>query len=337
MNLIFRILCVLILTPAILGQNKGAEKEAVHIKTSERVQNDERTVGIDVETEKIDLDAKGNFADAEILKVNLQVSVIEGNIHVNGMRAKHGSVTAFHFHAEIDEIGPNKKLLKHHMLPIVIRVLVVEQHLVTGTNTLNKLIVEAQIREIYGKTIRDIDVTQVDIRLSNDKKEMTLERKVTVIRLAESKIHNHKPEHDIDVHSQGGRLPKTKLHASKEQMDDYYRHQDKLGPARTPKHPLHASKTSLGGKMDEYEHSICRGFYRLPFAVRLSIFLLVTFIGLLTTFCCIRAFCCKPAAKGKKYNIDDYYDNKYEFDADMDAPPLDTKIPLEKQKLVIDA
>lgn len=89
-------------------------------------------------------------------------------------------------------------------------------------------------------------------------------------------------------------------------------------------------------QIDQYEHSICKGFYKLPFAARLSIFLLVTIIGLATVFCCIRAFCCKPPAKGQKFNLDEF-DDKCDFDGVFDAPPLDTKIPLEKQKLVLDA
>jgi hypothetical protein len=38
------------------------------------------------------------------LQVAFQVTVLEGNIHVNGLKAQHGSVTAFHFHAEIGKI-----------------------------------------------------------------------------------------------------------------------------------------------------------------------------------------------------------------------------------------
>ncbi|XP_031570141.1 uncharacterized protein LOC116304535 [Actinia tenebrosa] len=333
MNRILSLIFSLILITASLGDDKNIQKsETAKITVSESEKKNQERVEINVETTKIERDGLGNFKDAQVLKVAFQVTVIEGNIHVNGLRAQHGAVTAFHFHAEIDEISQSKQVLRHHTAPIMIRVLVIEGSQAVGANHIDKLDVEAQIVEIDGKLVKEIDVTQMVIKLDSAKNELLKERKVTIIRVAESKITSHAPKSDIHVHNRGGHLPDKPFHATKEDME----HFRKQGKPMKPKKPLHSEKTSNGGKTDQYEHSICKGFHNLPFGARLSIFLLLTIIGLTTVFCCVRAFCCKPPAKGKKFNLDEF-DDKCDFDGVFDAPPLDTKIPLEKQKLVLEA
>ena len=47
-------------------------------------------------------------------------------------------------------------------------------------------------------------------------------------------------------------------------------------------------------------------------------------------------FCCKPPASGKKIDLKDFED-KFEYDGEFEAPALEHKLPIEKQKLVIDA
>ena len=47
-------------------------------------------------------------------------------------------------------------------------------------------------------------------------------------------------------------------------------------------------------------------------------------------------FCCKPPAQGKKLDLKDFED-KFYYDVDLEAPPLENKVPIEKQQLVIDA
>lgn len=47
-------------------------------------------------------------------------------------------------------------------------------------------------------------------------------------------------------------------------------------------------------------------------------------------------FCCKPPASGKKIDLKDFED-KFEYDGEFEAPALEQKLPIEKQKLVIDA
>ncbi|KXJ23770.1 uncharacterized protein LOC110249960 [Exaiptasia diaphana] len=323
---------LLVLGALCLGFSLGGEIKSTKIKVKETDTKNLEQVSINVQTAKIEKDNLGNFKDAEILKVAFQVTVLEGNIHVNGLKAKHDSVTAFHFHAEIVEIGKNSVVLRQHTSPIIIRVLVLEQSIASGRTKTKKLVVEAQIIEIDSKKVSEIDVLQMIVKLDNSKNELIAERKVTAIRIAESKIRTHPAKNDIHVHHQGGRLPHKPLNASKKQMDDF----QKLGKPVKPKTPLHADKTSFGGKVDRYEHSICKDFYKLPFAARLSIFLLITFLGLATVFCCVRAFCCKPPAKTQKFTLEEF-DEKCDFDGVFDAPPLDTKVPLEKQQLVLQA
>ncbi|KAK3754853.1 hypothetical protein QZH41_011344 [Actinostola sp. cb2023] len=319
-----------------LGQDVSQFKSA-KIQVSETEKNNMEQVSVSVQTTKIETDKLGNFKDAEMLKVAFQVTILEGNIHINGLKAQHGTtVTAFHFHAEIDEIAKNNVILRHHTSPIMVRVLVIEGSKAAGSNHIDKLIVEVQIVEIDSKKVTEIDVTQMIVKLDSNNNEVLGERKVSIIRVAESKINSHPPKNDIHVHHRGGRLPDKPFHASKKQMDDFHNHGQALGKPMKPKTPLHADKTSFGGKIDQYEHSICKDFYKLPFAARLSIFLLVTFLGLATVFCCVRAFCCKSAVKGQKFNLEEF-DEKCDFDGVFEGPPLDTKVPLEKQKLVLQA
>lgn len=77
-------------------------------------------------------------------------------------------------------------------------------------------------------------------------------------------------------------------------------------------------------------------FCNLPFAARVAIFVLVVLIGLGTFGCCLYVCCCKPPAQGKKIDLKDF-DDKFSYDGEFEAPALEHKVPIEKQKLVIDA
>lgn len=85
----------------------------------------------------------------------------------------------------------------------------------------------------------------------------------------------------------------------------------------------------------DHKNGFCRSFFKLPFAARLSVFIVVCLIGMATAICCIRVFCCKPASSGEKINLADFED-KFDYDGEFEAPPLDKKLPLDQQKLVID-
>ena len=80
----------------------------------------------------------------------------------------------------------------------------------------------------------------------------------------------------------------------------------------------------------------CSKFYKLPFAARVAVFALVAVIGVATFSCCLWVFCCKPPAQGKKIDLKDFED-KFSYDGEFEAPALEQKLPIEKQKLVIDA
>lgn len=80
----------------------------------------------------------------------------------------------------------------------------------------------------------------------------------------------------------------------------------------------------------------CSKFHSLPFAARVAIFSVVALIGIGTLSCCLWVFCCKPPASGKKIDLKDFED-KFEYDGEFEAPALEQKLPIEKQKLVIDA
>lgn len=80
----------------------------------------------------------------------------------------------------------------------------------------------------------------------------------------------------------------------------------------------------------------CSKFHSLPFAARVAVFSVVALIGIGTLSCCLWVFCCKPPASGKKIDLKDFED-KFEYDGEFEAPALEQKLPIEKQKLVIDA
>lgn len=84
------------------------------------------------------------------------------------------------------------------------------------------------------------------------------------------------------------------------------------------------------------EKGFCSKFYKLPFAARVAVFALVAVIGVATFSCCLWVFCCKPTAQGKKIDLKDFED-KFSYDGEFEAPALEQKLPIEKQKLVIDA
>jgi hypothetical protein len=106
----------------------------------------------------------------------------------------------------LDEINKSNQVLRHHTSPILIRILVIEGSQAVGANHLDKLEVEAQIIEIDGKKVKEIDVTQMVIKLDSAKNELLKERIVTVIRIAKSKIMSCLPKDDIHVHNQGGKI-----------------------------------------------------------------------------------------------------------------------------------
>lgn len=68
----------------------------------------------------------------------------------------------------------------------------------------------------------------------------------------------------------------------------------------------------------------------------MAVFSVVALIGFGTAACCFWVFCCKPPAAGKKIDLKDFED-KFAYDGEFEAPALESKIPIEEQKLVIDA
>jgi len=169
--------------------------------------------------------------------------------------------------------------------------------------------VQEEIIEVNHQAVEQIKVTQLVMKLDSANNELLAKREVTVIELKESEVHKH-PKSD-DTHSYpDGHLPYPKLK------------QPKL-----PERPY---------KADETKHGFCSKFYKLPFAARVAVFVLVTLIGLGTFGCCLWVFCCKPPAQGKKIDLKDFED-KFEYDGEFEAPALEQKLPIEKQKLVIDA
>ena len=84
------------------------------------------------------------------------------------------------------------------------------------------------------------------------------------------------------------------------------------------------------------KHGLYSKLYKLQFAACLAVFAVVAIIGIGTFTCCLWVFHCKPPASGKKINLKDFED-KFSYDGEFEAPTLEHKVPIEKQKLVIDA
>lgn len=287
---------------------KGKSTE-VNVTESER-ENIE-TVGIVVRQVQVDRDQNGGFEDARILKVNIQVSVKDGIVHVNKTKAIHFQVTAFHFFAEIIEIGKDEEVLKRMTsVPIVIRVLVTEsKQTASNGEVTNMLMVEEEITEIDHKAVEQIDVTQLVISLDSAKNELLSKRQVSVIALKDSEIHKKSPSEDTHKYPDG-RLPHPKLKQ-----------------AKLPEKPY---------KVDKSKEGLCASFYKLPFGTRMAIFAIVAVLGLGTFGLCLYMFCCKSTSQGKKLDLKDF-DDKFDYDGEFEAPPLEHKVPIEKQQLVIDA
>lgn len=294
-----------------LNLKSSTKGRSTEVNVTESQRENIETVAINVRRVHVDRDQNGDFEDATMLKVNIQVSVIDGIVHVNKSKAIHASVTAFHFFAEIDEIGKNEEVLQRlTKVPIVIRVLVTEATKHGSNGQVGKmLIVEEEITEVNNKVVEQIDVKQVVITLDSANNELLAKREMTVIALKDSEIHK-KPASDDTHKYPDGRLPHPKLK------------QPKL-----PEEPY---------KVDKSKHGICAAFYKLPFAARIAIVAVIALFGLGTFGCCLYMFCCKPPAQGKKLDLKDFED-KFYYDVDLEAPPLENKVPIEKQQLVIDA
>lgn len=252
------------------------------------------------------------------LQVNIRVSVVDGVVHVNNTKAIHKAVTTFHFYAEIDEIGKNREVLQHMTkVPIVIRVLVNESEQINEQEVFKVLQVQEEIVEVDNKAVKQIKVTQLVLKLDSANNELIGKRVITKIELKDSAVHKMPQEKDNHKYPDG-HLP-----------DNPYSDPSnpKPKPAQLPDHPLEADTSKDG---------LCSKFHKLPFAARLAIFAVVALIGIGTFTCCLWVFCCKPPASGKKIDLKDFED-KFAYDGEFEAPALEQKVPIEKQKLVIDA
>lgn len=301
-----------------LSLKETTKDQSTQVNVTETERANSETVSIDVQQIQVDRDQNGGFQDARILKVNIRVSVVDGVVHVNNTKAIHKAVTTFHFYAEIDEIGKNREVLQHMTrVPIVIRVLVNESEQINEQEVFKVLQVQEEIVEVDNKAVKQIKVTQLVLKLDSANNELISKRVITKIELKDSAVH--KMPHEKDNHKYpDGHLP-----------DNPYSDPSnpKPKPAQLPDHPLEADTSKDG---------LCSKFHKLPFAARLAIFAVVALIGIGTFTCCLWVFCCKPPASGKKIDLKDFED-KFAYDGEFEAPALEQKVPIEKQKLVIDA
>ncbi|XP_020618255.1 uncharacterized protein LOC110056146 [Orbicella faveolata] len=200
-------------------------------------------------------------------------------------------------------------------VPIVIRVLVTESQQTTNDGIFKVLQVQEEIVQVDHQVVRQIKVTQLVMKLDSANDEMIAKREITTIELESSDIH--KTPQDKDTHKYpDGHLP-----------DKPYSDNPAPKPAQLPDHPYKADTTKKG---------FCSKFHSLPFAARVAVFSVVALIGIGTLSCCFWVFCCKPPASGKKIDLKDFED-KFEYNGEFEAPALEQKLPIEKQKLVIDA
>lgn len=299
-----------------LSLKETTKDQSTQVNVTETDRANSETVSIDVQQIHVDRDQNGGFQDARILKVNIRVSVVDGVVHVNNTKAIHEAVTTFHFYAEIDEIGKNREVLQHMTkVPIVIRVLVSEQ--INEQGVFKILRVQEEIVEVYNQVVKQIKVTQLVLKLDSTNNELIGKREVTTIELKDSKVHKMPQEKDNHKYPDG--------HLPDHPYSDPSSPKPK--PAKLPDHPLEADTTKDG---------LCAKFHKLPFAARLAVFAVVALIGIGTFTCCLWMFCCKPPASGKKIDLKDFED-KFAYDGEFEAPALEQKVPIEKQKLVIDA
>ena len=96
-----------------------------------------------------------------------------------------------------DEIGKNREVLEHMMkVPIVIRVLVTESEQSAANNGVFKVLrVQEEIIEINHKSVEQIKVTELVMKLDSANNELLAKRELTMIELKDSEIHK-KPKSD---------------------------------------------------------------------------------------------------------------------------------------------
>ena len=113
----------------------------------------------------------------------------------------------YHYFSSVT-IGKDAKVLDQSRVPIIARVLVLEEQLTKGKLTLSRLHVQAQIVEVDKKKVEQFKIQEVIMELDNDKNEILAKRTVVLVSLTEAEIHRRprKGDHHIHCHRKGGDL-----------------------------------------------------------------------------------------------------------------------------------
>lgn len=80
------------------------------------------------------------------------------------------------------------------MIPVVIRVLVLERFVTNVNYTAKQLIVQEEVIEVSGTEVRQIDVAEVVMELDDSKH--VIKRTMTVVQLSEAEVHKRPQEND---------------------------------------------------------------------------------------------------------------------------------------------
>lgn len=103
-------------------------------------------------------------------------------------------------------MGRDAKVLERSKVPIIARVLVLEEQMVQGKLTLTRLHVQAQILEINKRKVEQFKIQEIVMELDNDKNEVLAKRTVVMLSLTEAEIHKRPREtdHHVHCHRKGG-------------------------------------------------------------------------------------------------------------------------------------
>lgn len=113
----------------------------------------------------------------------------------------------YHYFVSVT-IGKDAKVLDQSRVPIIARVLVLEEQLTKGKLTLSRLRVQAQIVEVEKRKVEQFKIQEIVMELDDDKNEVLAKRTMILVSLTEAEIHKRprNGDHHIHCHRKGGTL-----------------------------------------------------------------------------------------------------------------------------------
>lgn len=248
----------------------------------------------------IDEDEADGHLKTEVT-VNLNVTIEEDKVKVNGKWTELDVLTMYELDAEI-EYSPEDIRISS----VVVHVIVTRKELEYG----HQYLIEEQVQFVEGKKVEQLDIQVLTIHMDVNGKEF--KRTYDMISFEESRI-------------------------KKTHLKRYCGKHDKV-PKEVLKEPILPDESGLGHRGHHKRHhgkSLCSRFRKLPLGARVAILVGLVVVVLASILCC--AVCCCRKSKGKRaYEIGKAEDFKAEFDIEEDqAEPLPEKLAFDDKEVLI--